>query len=93
MDHIRTTVNTIFLVDFFNAINPSPLQYKICMTIFLIVLIVIVKILINFVIPTNNAFLISCIVAWIEMMILIIVLLCDTKSNSLSKTVYDKTMR
>lgn len=88
IDYARKLINNILLVDFFNRINTSPIQYKILMTTYLIVLITLFTLLITLVIPVNNKILISSIVAWLKSLIIIIVFFCDNKLNGLNKTVY-----
>jgi hypothetical protein len=88
IDYIRKLLNKYLLVDFFNRMSTSPLQYKILMTVFLIILVVLVTLLINLVIPVNNTILISSIVAWLKSLIIIVVFFCDNKLNGLNKTVY-----
>lgn len=83
LDSIRKIVNVVFFVDFLDVLKP--LQYKMLITVYLVCLIILVKILVSYVLPTNNTFLISSIVVWIQMLILINVLFCDTNLN---KTIY-----
>jgi hypothetical protein len=88
LDIFHKTISTIFLVNFFQQLNRSPIAYKIGITLYLIFLMVIVKMLIQKLFPTNNAFLVSSIIVWIQMLLIVIVVFCDTKSNALTKSVY-----
>lgn len=86
LDYFRNAVNFVFLVRLFNANNS--VVHKLLMAFFLIFLIIMVKILINLVVKGDNTLLKSSIVAYIQILIFIIVLLCDTKSNDTNKTVF-----
>ena len=86
--YIHNTINIFFLVYFFSELNINPITYKIGIFLYLVFLIIVMRKLINIVLPTNNTLLISSITVYIQMLMMITVLFCDTRSNNLNKTVY-----
>jgi hypothetical protein len=86
LDYFRNAVNFVFLVRLFNANNL--VLNKLFIIFYFIFLIIMVKILVNLVVKGDNTLLKSSIVTYIQILIFIIVILCDTKSNGMNKTVF-----
>jgi hypothetical protein len=87
MEYIIDKINTIFLVDFFNAIN-SPMIYKIFMSVYLTLIIGLIAFIIYILFPgeTNDKkYIVVSMLLWVQMLRIIILFLCD---NNKEKTVF-----
>jgi hypothetical protein len=87
MEYITDKINSIFLVNFFDAIK-SPIIYKFLMSAYLTLIIALIAVVIYFIFPgeeNDKKYIVVSMLLWVQMLRLVILFLCD---NDKEKTVF-----